>query len=90
MQTRVGFNTKIAILKKLEHYSYQAAYFILQDEALASKAACNALLEMMQEDELLIQSIVEQQKLLKSLVIRHSIAVKKSSCWLSENKNVNA
>ncbi|WP_155985642.1 hypothetical protein [Paenibacillus gorillae] len=37
---------KIAILRDYEQYCYQVVYYLIQDEAAAAAATCNALLSI--------------------------------------------
>ncbi|WP_138752089.1 hypothetical protein [Paenibacillus sinopodophylli] len=64
------------ILKQHEDYAYQTAYYLLEDEALAARAATDALAEMMFEAVFFSQEQVLRQQLMKRKVIRKSLSAK--------------
>lgn len=70
---------KVEILKKIELFAYQAAYFLLQDEELAIQATCDALLQIAKEDHFFIQSSAVQREVMKQAIVKHAITVKQKA-----------
>ena len=67
---------KAAILKRHEVYAYQAAYYLLEDESLASEAAAKALMVLSQDDLFFAQPEPLQQKAAKLAVMKQALATK--------------
>lgn len=70
---------KLQLLRGLEHYTYQVAHFILQDEVLAAEAAKAALLEISQADQQLEGSEEELRIRTKKITIKASITIARSA-----------
>ncbi|RCW47412.1 hypothetical protein [Paenibacillus prosopidis] len=66
-------------LRGLEHYAYQVAHFILQDEVLAAEAAKAALLEISKADKQLEGSAEELRIRTKRITISASITIARSA-----------
>ncbi|OMF24141.1 hypothetical protein BK133_23270 [Paenibacillus sp. FSL H8-0548] len=73
MRAAISLHQKIVILRGLEQYAYQIAHYILQDEALAAKAAKSALIEISQEEALLEETAEKLRVRTKKLTIRASL-----------------
>ncbi len=70
---------KIQRLRGLEHYAYQVAHFILQDEVLAAEAAKAALLEISRADNQLEGPAEELRIRTKKITISASITIARSA-----------
>ncbi|MGM0885110.1 MAG: hypothetical protein ACQEXQ_29215 [Bacillota bacterium] len=66
---------KLQRLRGLEHYAYQVAHFILQDEVLAAEAAKAALLEISHAGQQLEGSEEELRIRTKKITIKASITI---------------
>lgn len=66
---------KLQRLRGLEHYAYQVAHFILQDEALAAEAAKAALLEISRTGSQLEGPAEELRIRTKKITISASITI---------------
>lgn len=67
---------KASILRQHETYAYQAAYYLLEDECLAAKAATQTLADLI-HDELFFNKTTElQHKQLKLNVMKQSLITK--------------
>jgi hypothetical protein len=75
MRATTLLDRKLQRLRGLEHYAYQVAHFILQDEVQAEEAAKAALLEISHVDKQLEGSAEELRILTKKLTIRASITI---------------
>lgn len=67
---------KAAILKQHEVYAYQAAYYLLENEALAAKAATQALMALLQDESFFQQPQPLQQKKMKQAVMKQALLTK--------------
>lgn len=72
----VSLDYKVEILRRLETFSYQVAYFILEDEGLAIDATKRALIEVSLNADFYRQSLSNQRETLRKLTIRQSLAPK--------------
>lgn len=79
MRTSALLNQRVQRLRRLEHYAYQVAHFILQDEALAAEAAKAALLEISRADNQLEGSAEELRIRTKRITISASITIARSA-----------
>ncbi|WP_052702947.1 hypothetical protein [Paenibacillus beijingensis] len=79
MNTPIAFNLKVEFLRNLEVYTYQMVYYLLENEALATKAAMTALLEVSRRDEFFILPSSSQLAILKKTAIARALAVKQSN-----------
>ncbi|HTG68640.1 MAG TPA: hypothetical protein VL921_05220 [Candidatus Udaeobacter sp.] len=79
MRAATLLEQKLQRLRGLEHYTYQVAHFILQDEALAAEAAKAALLEISRADNPLEASAEELRIRAKRIIIGASIAIARSA-----------
>ncbi|WP_149466347.1 hypothetical protein [Paenibacillus antarcticus] len=70
------FNRTVEVLRRLETYGYQVAYYILQDEDLAMDATKIVLLALAQEDTLYNLPVAVQRDLMKKKIIKQSILLK--------------
>lgn len=70
---------KLERLREQEHYAYQVAHFILQDEILAAEAAKAALLEISRADKQLEGSPEELRIQMKKITISASITIARSA-----------
>lgn len=73
------FKKQVEALKLLEIYSYQTAYYILQNEELAIEATITALLEINKVDDFYTKSPTIQRDIMKKTIFKKSIAVKQKS-----------
>ncbi|WP_204603932.1 hypothetical protein [Cohnella boryungensis] len=69
---------KVIVLRQYENYGYQIAYYLLENEALAIKAATQALLELFKADKFFHQPLSFQKQLMKKVFIKHSLLTKAS------------
>lgn len=54
---------RAVVLKQYEVFSYQVAYYLLEDETLAAQAASQALFELLQDEEFYYQNeYIQKQK----------------------------
>lgn len=70
---------KLELLREQEHYVYQVAHFILQDEVLAAEAAKAALLKISRADKQLEGSPEELRTQIKKITISASITIARSA-----------
>ncbi|OAB41109.1 hypothetical protein PBAT_21340 [Paenibacillus antarcticus] len=76
MRSSDYFNRTVEVLRRLETYGYQVAYYILQDEDLAMDATKIVLLALAQEDTLYNLPVAVQRDLMKKKIIKQSILLK--------------
>jgi len=69
---------KASILRQHEAYAYQAAFYLLEDEFLAAKAAMDTLAALIRDEAFFVKEAVLQQKQLKQLVMKISLGIKAS------------
>jgi len=67
---------KASILRQHEVYAYQAAYYLLEDEYLAAKAAKETLAALMYDEAFFVKAALLQQKQLKQMVMKQSLSAK--------------
>lgn len=70
---------RAAVLKQYEVFSYQVAYYLLQDETLATQAASQTLFELLQDEEFYYQNEYIQKQKTKESVMKSSLLRKASS-----------
>lgn len=70
---------KRKVLKQMERYGYQVAYYLLQSEALAVEASKLALMELLEDEAFYRQDENQQRQQVKRLFIRKSLLLKVSS-----------
>lgn len=70
---------KTSILKQHEVYAYQAAFYLLEDECLAAKAAMATLAKLVCDETFFSSTLMLQQKQLKQMVMRQSLSMKAST-----------
>ncbi len=75
MKATTLLDRKLQLVRGIEHYTYQVAHFILQDEVLAAEAAKAALLEISQFDQQLEGSVEELRNRTKKITINASITI---------------
>lgn len=71
----IAFRQKIDLLREQELYTYQIAYYILQNQTLAEEAAKTALIELSRENILLKEFSEELRKKVKRLTVQASLAL---------------
>jgi hypothetical protein len=76
MRSSDYFNRTVEVLRRLETYGYQVAYYILQDEDLAMDATKIVLLALAQEDTLYNLPVAVQRDLMKKKIIKQSMLLK--------------
>ncbi|OAB42415.1 hypothetical protein PGLA_12130 [Paenibacillus glacialis] len=76
MRSTDYFNRTIEVLRRLETYGYQVAYYILKDENLAIDATKTALLALVQEENLNNMPMSVQRDLMKKVIIKQSMVLK--------------
>ncbi len=76
MRSSDYFNKTVEVLRRLETYGYQVAYYILQDEDLAMDATKIVLLALAQEDKLYNLPMSVQRDLMKKRIIKQSMLLK--------------
>jgi hypothetical protein len=67
---------KASILRQHEVYTYQVAYYLLEDEFLAAKAATETLAALIRDEAFFAKATVLQQKQLKQMVMKQSLHTK--------------
>ncbi|WP_155971379.1 hypothetical protein [Paenibacillus sp. Soil522] len=67
---------KASILKQHEVYAYQAAYYLLENEALAAKAVTQALMALIQDEPFFLQPKPLQQEKIKHTVMKQALLTK--------------
>lgn len=67
------FNRTVEVLRRLEMYGYQMAYYILQDEDRAMDVTKIVLLTLAQEDNLYNLPMSVQRDLMKKRIIKQSM-----------------
>ncbi|ANE46182.1 hypothetical protein SY83_07755 [Paenibacillus swuensis] len=60
-------------LKELETYGYQIAYYLLQNEAMATAAMQNSLKILFQDQTFHTQSLTGRQQQMKKVVMKQSL-----------------
>ncbi|MBD0384478.1 hypothetical protein [Paenibacillus sedimenti] len=80
----VCINKRVETLKRLETYSYQVAYYVLQDEGLAIEATITALLELSMVDDFYMKPLPVQLDITKKTTIKNSIAVRQKNFRIIE------
>lgn len=76
--TRSVMMQRAAILRQHEHYAYQAAYYLLEDEDLASEAASVALADLLYDEAFFASEFKHRKQLMKRKVIQTSLSTKAS------------
>ncbi|MEC0091123.1 hypothetical protein PMSD_09715 [Paenibacillus macquariensis subsp. defensor] len=76
MRSTDYFNRTVEVLRRLETYGYQVAYYILQDEDLAMDATKIVLLALAQEDTLYNLPVSVQRDLMKRKIMKQSMLLK--------------
>jgi len=76
MTMKEELQRKASILKQHEVYAYQAAYYLLENEALAVKAVTQALLAIIQDEPFFLQPKPLQQKRIKQTVMKEALLTK--------------
>ncbi|MGO4545610.1 hypothetical protein AB4Z29_12485 [Paenibacillus sp. 2TAB23] len=76
--TRSVMMQRAAVLKQHEHYAYQVAYYLLEDEDLASQAASSALAELLYDEAFFTHECGHRMQLMKRKVIQTSLSTKAS------------
>lgn len=76
MTMKQELQRKASILKQHEVYAYQAAYYLLEDEALAAKAVTQALMALIQDGPFFLQPKPLQQKRIKQTVMKQALLTK--------------
>lgn len=76
MTMKEELQRKASILKQHEVYAYQAAYYLLENEALAAKAVTQALLAIIQDEPFFLQPKPLQQKRIKQTVMKEALLTK--------------
>ncbi|ANY65858.1 hypothetical protein BBD42_04790 [Paenibacillus sp. BIHB 4019] len=79
MQAAVSLDQTVEALRELEIWSYQLAFYILQDERLAAEAGEQALLAMGREQAFHLQSPAERREQVKKMIMRKALIVSASS-----------
>jgi hypothetical protein len=74
--TKQELQRKAAILKKHEIYAYQAAYYLVEDDALAAEAATKALIAMLQDESFFQLSEQLQHNRVKQAVMKQALLTK--------------
>lgn len=67
------FNKTVEVLRRLETYGYQVAYYILQDEDRAMDVTKIVLITLAQEDNLYHLPMTVQRDLMKKRIIKQSM-----------------
>jgi hypothetical protein len=75
---------KLQQLRGLEHYAYQVAHFILQNECLALEAAKAALIELSRMGAQFMGSEEELRGLAKKVTINASIQIARTASIASQ------
>ncbi|WJH34859.1 hypothetical protein MJA45_21050 [Paenibacillus aurantius] len=70
---------KAAVLRKFEGYCYQIAYYVLEKEQEAVQAARETLLELGTDDSFFEQEEPEQQRRVRVLTMKQSLAARKTA-----------
>lgn len=76
MRPVISFKEKVRNLKRVEVYCYQIAYYILQDEAFATKAAEEALIRLYHDSVFFEETSEVQRNFAKKITIHTSIQIK--------------
>ncbi|WP_169088903.1 hypothetical protein [Paenibacillus sp. PL91] len=74
--TKQELQRKAAILKQHETYAYQAAYYLVEDEALAAEAATKALIAILQDESFFQLSEQLQHNRVKQAVMKQALLTK--------------
>ncbi|MEV5025220.1 hypothetical protein [Paenibacillus sp. LPE1-1-1.1] len=69
---------KAAVLRQHEAYAYQAAYYLLEDEALAARAASDTLAALLRDESFFSLYPELQKQQVKRMAIKHSLQTKAS------------
>lgn len=75
---RQELQRKAVILKQYEVYGYQVAYYLLENEQLATQAATQALLELLQDEQFFNQPETYQKQITKQVFMKQSLLAKMS------------
>lgn len=67
---------KAEILKQYEGYSYQVAYYLLEDESLAMQAAAGALSQLLRDDAFFTDDPYDQKQKTKQASMKQSLLTK--------------
>ncbi|GGG89349.1 hypothetical protein [Paenibacillus radicis (ex Gao et al. 2016)] len=70
---------KIEILRDYEQYCYQVVYYLIQDEAAAAAATCNALLSIYANEAFFSSTQAGQQEVIKQAAMREALQAFKQS-----------
>ncbi|OAB43302.1 hypothetical protein [Paenibacillus antarcticus] len=76
MRSTNYLNRTVEVLRQLETYGYQVAYYILQNEDRAMVATKIVLLAVAQEDRLHNMPVSVQRDLMKNKIIKQSMLLK--------------
>jgi len=76
MRSTDYFNRTVEVLRRLETYGYQVAYYILQDEDLEMDATKIVLLSLAEEDTLYNLPVSVQRDLMKRKIMKQSMLLK--------------
>ncbi|WP_341280930.1 hypothetical protein [Paenibacillus sp. FSL H8-0537] len=79
MQAAVSLGQMVEALRELETWSYQLAFYILQDERLAAEAGKQALLAIGREQAFHLQPEAERRDKVKKMIMRKALIVSASS-----------
>lgn len=75
---RQELQRKADVLKQYEVYSYQVAYYLLENEQLAAQAATQALIELLQDEQFFNQPEPCQKQRTKQVCMKQSLLAKMS------------
>lgn len=67
---------KADVLKQYEVYGYQVAYYLLENEILATQAATQALIELLKDEDFFHQPQPLQKKKTKQVFMKQSLLIK--------------
>ncbi|WP_338554419.1 hypothetical protein [Paenibacillus sp. KS-LC4] len=79
MPLTAELNQTVEALRELEIWSYQLAFYILQDERLAAEAGKQALLAIGREQAFHLHSPAERRDKVKKMIMRKALIVSASS-----------
>jgi hypothetical protein len=80
--------TKISVLKKHEIYCYQIAYFLLEEEELATQTVLKTFYDLSRDHVFFDMPEILQQKKVKSVTMKNSLIIKQIS--ITESRKGNA
>ncbi|MDQ0115147.1 hypothetical protein [Paenibacillus harenae] len=67
---------KADVLRQYEIYGYQVAYYLLENETLATKATTQALIELLKDEDFFHQTESLQKQKTKQVFIKQSLLIK--------------